>query len=184
MFIRTERLFLRPGWPEDMDELIDVLGDDEVTRNLAIVPLPADLEDTRSYLSQRREKLLPHFLIYLRTASGSPLVGGIGLGRDGRDVELGYWIARSQRGRGFAGEAMRAVLDQARLLGHRRIVASHFADNADSARVLESAGFADTGAIHCRYSAARRREAPARIFVANLDTSAQRAFAQAEPGLV
>lgn len=184
MFIRTERLFLRPGWPEDMDELLDVLGDDEVTRNLAVVPLPADLEEARSYLSQPREKLLPHFFIYLRTSSGSALVGGIGLGRNGHDVELGYWIARAHRGRGYAGEAVRAVLDQARMLGHRRIVASHFADNAASARVLQSVGFVDTGAIHCRYSAGRGSEAPARIFVADLDTIAQSDFAQAEPGLV
>lgn len=184
MFIRTERLFLRPGWPEDMDELLEVLHDDAVTRNLAVVPLPADLDEARNYLAQPRETLLPHFFIYLRTSTGSRLVGGIGLGRNGRDVELGYWIAHAHRGRGYAGEAVRAVLNQARALGHRRIIASHFADNAASARVLESVGFVDTGAIHCRYSAGRQCEAPARIFVADLDTLAQDMVTQAEPGLV
>lgn len=183
MFIRTERLFLRPGWPEDMEELLEVLSDDAVARNLAVVPLPANAHEARDYLARPRDKLLPHFFINARGAKGPKLVGSIGLGRKGSDVELGYWIARRYRGRGYASEAVRAVLNQARALGHRRIFASHFADNAASARVLESVGFADTGDIHCRYSAGRGGEAPARIFVANLENVAQDFMTQAEPGL-
>ncbi|PEQ12963.1 GNAT family N-acetyltransferase [Novosphingobium sp. PC22D] len=169
MFIRTERLFLRPSWPEDVDELLDVLRDDEVARNLAVVALPSDAEAARRYLEQPRDPFLPHFFIYLRGAHGSRLVGGIGLGRHGNEVELGYWIAQAHRGRGYAAEAVRAVLAQARALGHHRIYASHFADNGASARVLQSVGFAPTGDIRCRFAAGRESEAPARIFVADLD---------------
>lgn len=167
MFIRTERLFLRPIWPEDMDELLELVKGDAAARNLADVP-PEDVEEARSYLMEPHESLLPHFFINLRGSTGSRLIGSIGLGRPGSDVELGYWIARQFRGRGYAAEAVRAVLMQARLLGHRRILASHFADN-DTADVLESVGFSDTGAIQRRYSPGQHRHAPARIFAANLD---------------
>ncbi|MDG2004006.1 MAG: GNAT family N-acetyltransferase, partial [Novosphingobium sp.] len=35
MFIRSERLFLRPAWPEDWEELYPLIADYDVVRNLA-----------------------------------------------------------------------------------------------------------------------------------------------------
>ena len=35
MFIRSERLFLRPAWPEDWPELLVTIGDEAVVKNLA-----------------------------------------------------------------------------------------------------------------------------------------------------
>ena len=69
------------------------------------------------------------------------MIGSVGLGRHGDDIELGYWIARSHWGQGYATEAARAVLGLAEALGHRRIFAGHFADNPASGRVLAKAGF-------------------------------------------
>ncbi|MDE8652944.1 GNAT family N-acetyltransferase [Novosphingobium album (ex Liu et al. 2023)] len=174
MFIRTERLFLRPGWPEDLDELLAVLRDDAVLRNLALAPLPGTAEEAREYLARPRHRLLPNFFIYARSFGGPRLVGGIGLGRDGDDVELGYWIVRAHRGKGYAAEAVRAVLAQARMLGHRQIVARHFADNETSARVLESTGFKPTGETRPRFSTGRGGEAPAMLYVAVLSENSAR----------
>jgi hypothetical protein len=38
MFARTERLMLRPGWPEDAPVLSRAIGDEAVVRNLARAP--------------------------------------------------------------------------------------------------------------------------------------------------
>ena len=38
MFFRSERLFLRPGWPEDWDELTARIADPAIVRNLATAP--------------------------------------------------------------------------------------------------------------------------------------------------
>ena len=70
-------------------------------------------------------------------------------------TELGYWITREHWGRGFATEAARAVLRLARVLGHRRVLGSHFADNPSSGRVLRKAGFTPTGRTAPRFSLAR-----------------------------
>ena len=40
MFIRSKRLFLRPGWPEDWTELYTAINDEGVVRNLASAPWP------------------------------------------------------------------------------------------------------------------------------------------------
>jgi ribosomal-protein-alanine N-acetyltransferase len=71
------------------------------------------------------------------------VVGGIGLfgpPEDGR-VELGYGIVESRRGRGFATEAARGMVEFALgLPGITEVVAGVDPANAASARVLEKAG--------------------------------------------
>ena len=177
MFIRTERLFLRPGWPEDLDDLIEAFNDDAIQRTVAVSALPRTRDAVRAYLDRPRNPRLPHFFMYLRGAHGAKLVGGIGLGQSGDDVEIGYWIASAYRGQGYAIEALRAVVDQARALGHRRLIAKHFSDNDASARVLEAAGFHDTGRETQRYSEGRGEEAPARLYVVDLE---RRGWSKAE----
>lgn len=174
MFVRTERLFLRPAWPEDFDDLVEALADDDVQRNVGVSNLPRTAEDLRIYLDRPRDPRLPHFFMYLRAPGGAQLVGSIGLGRhDEDDVEVGYWISAKHRGRGFAGEALRAVVRQARSLGYSRVVASHFADSRGTQDVLESAGFHDTGEVRSRYSASRAMEHTVRVYVADLDERAR-----------
>lgn len=169
MFVRTERLFLRPGWPEDLDDLIEAFNDEAIQRTVAVSALPRTREAVREYLERPRDPRLPHFFMYLRGAQGAKLVGGIGLGKLGDDVEVGYWITSSYRGQGYALEALRAVVDQARTLGYPRLVAKHFVDSNASARVLEAAGFRDSGNEHLRYSEGRGEEAITSLFVVDLD---------------
>lgn len=169
MFVRTERLFLRPGWPEDLEELLTLLGDESIVRSIGVAPLPTSVSELRDYLARPRESLMPHFFINLREDGAARVIGGIGLARSGAEVELGYWIAPAYRGRGYAAEAVRAVLGHARILGHRRIVAAHFAENAASARVLEQAGFVATGAVSARPSVGRGTEGAVQLYVAEFD---------------
>lgn len=172
MFVRTERLFLRPAWPEDLNDLVEALGEEDIQRNVGVARLPRTASEVRAYLDRPRDPRLPHFFMYLRAPGGAKLVGGIGLGRYDEEVEVGYWIASRHRGRGFAGEALRALVGQARILGHRQILASHFADSQGTHQVLESAGFRDTGQVRSRYSAERAMEYAVRIYVADLERRA------------
>lgn len=75
------------------------------------------------------------------------VVGGVSLHAEGEGVsELGYWLGRGYRQRGimtcviarFAPEAMRAF-------GLHRLIATAYADNPASMRVLEKAGFEREG---------------------------------------
>jgi RimJ/RimL family protein N-acetyltransferase len=174
MFIRSERLFLRPGWPEDCEELLTVINDEGVVRNLARAPWPYTMADAMEFAARPQEKLLPHFFITLPSATGAKLIGSIGLGRLGEDVELGYWIGRKWWGQGYASEAARAVLPLARALGHRRVVGSHFADNPASGRVLAKAGFKPSGLRTLRYSMGRGEAAVAVGFEIELGEGADR----------
>ncbi len=62
-----------------------------------------------------------------------------------REVEIGYGIAASRRGRGFATAAVAALIPIARADGFVALVAQTAVANPASARVLEKNGFIETG---------------------------------------
>ena len=154
MFIRSERLFLRTAWPEDWSELLGLIADEGIVRNLARAPWPYGPDQARDFAARPQDPRLPHF--FVSNAANGELIGSVGLGRDdeGR-TELGYWIARPHWGNGYAPEAARAVLRLASTLGHRQLVAGHFVDNPASGRVLAKIGFRPTGKVVPRFSLGR-----------------------------
>lgn len=169
MFHRSERLFLRPAFPEDGESILAGIGDEGIVRNLARAPWPYGLDDARAFAALPQDQRLPHFIV---TLPGAGVIGSAGLGeRDGMP-EIGYWIARDHWGRGYATEASRAVLQIARALGHKRLTAGHFIDNPASGRVLRKLGFEPTGRIAKRHSCARGAMVDAVEYALNLDAEA------------
>lgn len=136
MFIRSERLFLRPGWPEDREELLRCM------EQAAAVPYPA--VDPLAGCSPRH----PRFLVTLPGADGARVVGCVGFSpaatgivAHSAPVDFTCWIAEPFRGRGYGGEAARAALSVARTLGHRRIGAVLPAGGPEPIKLLERLGF-------------------------------------------
>jgi RimJ/RimL family protein N-acetyltransferase len=169
MFARTPRLLLRPGFPEDAPALALAIADESIVRNLATVPWPYRVRDAEAFLAGPRDPVLPSLLAFERGEGPPQLVGACGLGRrPSGAVELGYWIARSAWGRGFATEAGEALIAIARALRLERLEGSHFLDNPASGRVLEKLGFRPTGMVAPRLSCARGTEAPSRLMRLNL----------------
>lgn len=162
MFIRSERLFLRPAWPEDRDELLSRIADERVVRNLAHAPWPYTGEDARTFIEAPQIHRLPSFLVTVPDPHGARIIGGCGLSQHDDEVNLGYWITPAEQGRGYATEAVRSLLGLARALGHQRIVAHHYIDNLPSGRVLEKVGFRRTGRVVERFSQGRGYASPSR----------------------
>ncbi len=155
MFHRTERLLLRPAWPEDWEALLRAIADHGVVRNLASAPWPYLPSHAREFVARDQSRLFPHFLLTLPGEAGTQLVGCAGLGECPSGVELGFWIARPFWGQGFATEGARGALEIAKLLGHQRIEAGHYFDNPASGRVLRKLGFMPTGVVGPRDCLAR-----------------------------
>ena len=174
MFHVTQRLLLRPIWPEDWEAVLAGVGEEAIARNLARVPWPYTEADARWWTSQPQDPCLPTFAV-VESRSGR-LVGSIGVARrsDGVEVELGYWFARPYWGRGFATEAGRGVIEVARALGIRKIAAGHFADNPASGRVLRKLGFRPLGRIGRRFSLARGCEVPSVEYALPLDKAVEK----------
>ena len=156
MFVRTDRLLLRPGWIEDAPALVHAVGDEAIARNTAMIPWPYSLADAEAYLGAARNPHAPNCLVFARTSGAPRLVGGVGIQSHGQEHELGYWVARPYWGLGFATEAASALLRGARhSLKLARIGSGHFIDNPASGRVLRKLGFRPTGKVVKRHSVAR-----------------------------
>lgn len=148
MFIRTDRLFLRPPFPEDWRETYRGIGHKGVVRMLARAPWPYTPEDAREFCNRPRHDADMGFAITLPDEPGAPLIGQVGLNReDGGTWEAGYWLAQERRGQGYMTEALTGVLETARALGIDRVEAGHYVDNPASGAVLRRCGFVETGEL-------------------------------------
>jgi len=160
--IKTKRLALRPFVAADAPRVRELIGAWAVARMLAVIPYPyppglAEQWIANHDASRARGDDFP-FAVTLHNR----LIGCIGLNEDpqhGR-VELGYWIAVSYWGFGYATEAAQAILSFGfGWLGLAGISSRHYEENTGSARVLTKLGFVETGrSLHpC---AARKTEVP------------------------
>jgi len=168
MFLRTERLFLRPAWLEDAPELTRAIGQEPVVRMLARVPWPYREEHARAWIGMLKPPRLPSLLVTL-PAEGGRIVGGCGMHEKQGCVEVGYWIGPEHWGRGYATEALTGLLSLARTLGHRQIIGRHAADNPASGRVLRKAGFRPTGNSRAFRSLGRNARVEAAEYALDLD---------------
>jgi RimJ/RimL family protein N-acetyltransferase len=164
MFARTERLLLRPSWPEDASAIYDAVADEGIVRNLALVPWPYTACDAAAFAAMEHSDHYPNFMLMLRTDGAPKLIGSCGLAERDGEAELGYWIAREHWGRGYATEAAKAVIGVAKALGHRKLVAGHFTDNPASGRVLRKLGFRPLGRVEQRHSRGRGHEVSCNLF--------------------
>lgn len=152
----------------DVGATVAGLGDLEVSRRLARVPHPYLERDARDFLAilaeGRASGEIDHFVIDL--ASGPRAIGAIGVHdggscADARVAEVGYWIARPHWGRGYAREAVAAMVRRTffdRDFPPDGLVAQVHCENPASCRVLEACGFVATGSVHCTSLATGRRE--------------------------
>jgi RimJ/RimL family protein N-acetyltransferase len=170
VFHRTQRLFLRPAFPEDWEAIYDGVAEEAITRNLARAPWPYLPHHAQDFAARGQDPQIPNFAIILPDApGGARLIGMAGLLVDeGETLQIGYWIARAFWGHGFATEAACGVLEVARMLGHARVFAGHFADNPASGAVLRKAGFKPCGTTRMAFSLARGQSAELVDYAINL----------------
>jgi RimJ/RimL family protein N-acetyltransferase len=150
--IESARLLLRPLALADarhFSVLFD--GDWDAVRQTGRMPYPPTEPAIRRWIAGHIGARNHAFLLIRK--EDHAVLGSGGFGGPVRAAELGYGLGRGYWGRGYATEAVCAMLDHARSLGLRRLDAYSFVDNPASARVLEKAGFTDLGVITRSYPA-------------------------------
>ncbi|MFB8280322.1 GNAT family N-acetyltransferase [Nocardia colli] len=157
MFLETDRLVLRRFTEADVDNLVWLDSDPAVMRYLTGEPTPrAEIE----------REMLPRILrgygqgpvgrwAAVDRATGK-FVGWFGLqpADDGsaREVELGYRLAASTWGRGYATEGAKALIAKGFTeLGVERVWAQTMAVNLASRRVMVKAGLRYVRTLHLQF---------------------------------
>ncbi|MEV0799410.1 GNAT family N-acetyltransferase [Kribbella sp. NPDC050281] len=149
MDTRTARLSLHPIDELEARRIRDRAPDTDDTW-AADYPFDGDLAAIGGFLraTEQNGDQRPFGYYQIRRQSDGLAVGGIGFkGRpDGDVVEVGYGLAPSARGNGYATEALVTVMQIAAAHGVTTIRADTDLGNVASQRTLAKAGFAQVGA--------------------------------------
>lgn len=139
--VRTGQLVLRPHKMSDAPAIAESLGDFQVARMLARVPVPFDLQDATDWLNRTGAIATPDWSFAITTGDDVH-IGAVAIElRNGR-WHLGYWLNRYFWGRGFMSEAVAAGIDRFyRRMPEAIIHSGAFADNTASLKIQEKLGF-------------------------------------------
>jgi RimJ/RimL family protein N-acetyltransferase len=141
--LATGRLVLRAPRRSDVKAIASFANDRRIAANTARIPHPYGIEDAEQFIAAvNKREGEACFVIMLECA---PIgVCSIDLREDG--PEVGYWLGVPYWGRGFATEAVRALIDHAfGDLEHETLISGARVNNPASRRVLEKCGFQWTG---------------------------------------
>ena len=152
MNLKTSRLVLRPVAPSDAPALFAARGDSQVMQYWDWPEMASPHEVEKIIRAHAEELQSGRTLWWVAAESGGgPAVGECDLSeidRHHKRAEVGFLFARGYWGRGYAAEAMRAVIAYAfDELGLERLWARCHAGNAASVRLLEHLGFQYEGTL-------------------------------------
>ena len=141
--LETERLVLRAPRLADGKAIARLVNDRRIAENTARIPHPYAAADAEQFLGAvNRQEGEATFAIVLK----GEIIGMCGIEPREAAAELGYWLGVPYWNRGYATEAVRAVIDHAfGDLEHDAMQAGARVSNPASRRVLEKCGFQWTG---------------------------------------
>lgn len=140
--IITDRLTLGPYRKEDRERLKEMMQNPKITATFMV---PDYCEEVQFYaladklieFSQINDIIHLEYGIYL----DGYMIGFVNdSGYDDEAIELGYVIDPAFQGRGFATEAVNAVINELREMGFKKVVADFFEENIGSRKVMEKCG--------------------------------------------
>ena len=142
--LETKRLTLRAPCLEDAKTVSMLANDRRIAENAARIPHPYKMSDAESFIAAANANDgEAAFLITLRDRS---VIGACGVTTLADQPELGYWLGLPYWGKGYATEALHALIDYAFTdLAHAALQAGARVTNPASRRVLEKCGFQWTG---------------------------------------
>jgi len=142
--LETKRLALRAARLEDAKAVAALANDRRIAENTARIPYPYQLADAEQFIAGASKKGEAAYLVTLRDGT---IVGACGLMfREDDAPEIGYWLGVPYWNKGYATEALHALIDYAFTdLTHDAVQAGARVTNPASRRVLEKCGFQWTG---------------------------------------
>jgi RimJ/RimL family protein N-acetyltransferase len=149
--LRGDLTMLREFTPDDLEDSLAIVSDDQVTRWLSFDSRDeAQAAATLAGITERaRQEPRTEYYLAVTLPGNDRVIGFARLGLDGvKAAKLGYAIRTSQQGRGYATDAARALIRFGfATLGLHRISAAIGPDNAPSIAMIKRLGFTHEGRI-------------------------------------
>lgn len=143
--LKTRRLILRKLSPDDFDALVKQANNKKISDQIINIPHPYELHHAvhRINYAVKGFDNKSRFVFVIALAASNELIGEISLHlQDNMSAELGYWIGEFNWNKGFATEAIEAiVIFGFETLKLKMIYATCSNENVASALVLQKNNF-------------------------------------------
>ena len=142
--LETSRLVLRAPRLGDAKTVAMLANDRRIAENTARIPHPYRMADAEDFVAGAN---FGNETVFLITQRNGVVIGACGYTQvDRHPPELGYWLGVKHWGKGYATEAVRAVIDHAFTdLDCDAVQSAARVTNPASRRVLEKCAFQWTG---------------------------------------
>ena len=142
--LETKRLAMRAPRLEDAKTVATLASDRRIAEYTARIPHPYKTSDAESFIAGANKA--SGEAVFLITLRDKTVIGACGIMNHEDPPELGYWLGVPYWGKGYATEALHAVIDYAFTdLAQESLQAGARVTNPASRRVLEKCGFQWTG---------------------------------------
>lgn len=150
--IETSRLILGKLSFEDIPKIIEYAGNKKVAETTLNIPHPYKDNDAIFWINNANKGFenKTQFTFGIRTKNRDEFIGGIGLKINIRfqRANLGYWIAEPFWNKGYASEAVEAILKFGFTeINLNKIYATHLIENPASGRVMIKNGMIKEGEL-------------------------------------
>lgn len=142
----TKRLLVRAWKPSDHSIEAELKA---LLTPMVLAHLPPKLQVVSSPNEWIRARAAESDVLLALQKNDRTLLGLVLLARIENDIHLGYLLAESAWGQGYATELVKGLRPALALGGAQRVVGSVGKDNPASARVLEKAGFREETGSSC-----------------------------------
>lgn len=143
--LTTKRLHLRRPMIKDVPALASHLNNRVISDNTLTIPFPYGRADAVNWVNKNKQewKDKTSYVFAITLKKSGELIGAMGLHivplHD--RAEVGYWIAEPHWNKGYATEALVAILDFGfHQLALHKIFATHIVTNLSSGKVMQKAG--------------------------------------------
>ena len=140
--IQTQRLTLHVILEKDTEQLVQLLTNHEITKTFMVPDLKTPEQVTalaETLISFSQIEDVEHLAYGIYTDDW--LIGFINdCDMENDTIEIGYVIHPDYQGKGYATEAVHAMIEELLKMGFRKVKAGYFEENVASRRVMEKCG--------------------------------------------
>ncbi len=161
LHLDTPRLILRRPLQKDAPFMIRYLNDPLISATTLTIPFPYYKQHALDWIRKAQEGWdhQTTFVFAITRKNKNDFIGAMGLhpNPEHNRAEIGYWIAHPFWNKGYATEALIAMLQFGfETVGYHKLFATHMVDNPSSGKVMIKAGMIREGILADHYRKGNR----------------------------
>lgn len=140
MYIKTERLELKPLSDSDRDNMIELLTNNEIKKTYMLPDFESEEQAEKLFLRLKEGSIAEKVYQVGVFLDGEVIGYANEVERDDDKIELGYMIHPKHHNQGYGTEMLKAMIEEMFARGFSEVLAGAFEENPASMRVMEKSG--------------------------------------------